>query len=176
MARAFRLAILLLLTLPLASCRTGSQETMSTPASGASLVADIEALHEHLRRYDEAVNAGDIDALMALWTDDAVMIPPEGDMIEGKPACRATIGAMFELYVAEVHTQVEDVLVSGDLATVRLHYVGTSTPKSGDGESSTITGDGLYVFQRKVAANESGLRGWRIALEIWTAVPLQATD
>ncbi len=163
---ACRLIVLLLLTLPLASCQTASP----------SHAADVAALHEHLRRYDAAVNAGDIDALMALWADEAVMIPPEGETVEGKAACRANIGPMFEQYDVEVHSRINHVYVSGDLATVRLRYTGTSTPKSGEGDSSTIAGEGVYVYERKASPSEPALRGWRIVLEIWTVQPPPASD
>ena len=57
-------------------------------ASPAPTAADTAALEHGIAAFDSAMNAGDVDALAALYTADAVSIPPDAPPAEGSDAIR----------------------------------------------------------------------------------------
>jgi ketosteroid isomerase-like protein len=94
-------------------------------------MADDEALRgiEALRRRDEAASkAYDVKALAALWTDDAVAMPP-GGAVTRAPEMRAQLAAMAEAArnteVLEYREVFEETLVFGDLAVEWGHIEGS---------------------------------------------------
>ena len=108
---------------------TGRAASRSLPptevASGAGseqkrgAMTDDEALRgiEALRRRDEAASkAYDVKALAALWTDDAVAMPP-GGAVTRAPLMRAQLAAMAEAArnseVLEYREIFEETLVFG---------------------------------------------------------------
>ena len=64
-----------------------------------------------------AHTAKDWDALMALYTEDAVFIPPEGPVLEGRDAIRAWFIANES--EARVELNNLEIVGNGDLAYVR---------------------------------------------------------
>lgn len=79
------------------------------------------------RAYDEAWTSGDLDAVMACFTDDAIVVNPRGEVCEGSVAIRRMLEAFLS---GEAHgsrhgsriTRVafvrEDVAVADGWATV----------------------------------------------------------
>ena len=53
---------------------------------GESPTADRKAVEATVNRYVEATNKGDADALAQLYEDDAVLLPPDHQPIEGRTA------------------------------------------------------------------------------------------
>jgi len=53
---------------------------------GESPAADRKAVEATVNRYVEATNKGDADALAQLYEDDAVLLPPDHQPIEGRTA------------------------------------------------------------------------------------------
>ena len=104
----------------LAACQ-GTDETLSREA-------DIQAIIELDNDVHAAVEAGDLDAVMAFWTDDALIIAPNLPMVHGKAAVRSFFQAAFDSMTLEFERSSEEVIVSGDLAVHRGHTVSTYTP------------------------------------------------
>ena len=55
-------------------------------APGESPTADRKGVEATVNRYVEATNKGDADALAQLYEDDAVLLPPDHQPIEGRAA------------------------------------------------------------------------------------------
>lgn len=76
-----------------------------------------------------AVNAGDVDAFVALHEPDAtVIVPPDGRRVSGRAAIRAAVQPVFALGpTAEI--ELVDKLQSGDLALTfaRVEVFGAAT-------------------------------------------------
>lgn len=75
--RAAALSVAAFLAVSLAGQSAGAQD--------ADLEAQVEAAQQ---RYEEAWTGGDVDALVELYTEDAVMWPFSGGMHEGRQAIR----------------------------------------------------------------------------------------
>jgi len=78
-----------------------------------------------INAFNDALNRHDVDAVMALMTDDCVFEntwpAPDGERYEGQPAVRA----FWERLIAEspsAHFEIEEFFASGDRATQRWRY------------------------------------------------------
>ena len=76
-----------------------------------------------------AVNAGDLDAFVALHEPDAtVIVPPDGRRVSGKDAIRAAVRPIFDRRPS-AEIELVDKLQSGDLALTfaRVEVFGAAT-------------------------------------------------
>jgi ketosteroid isomerase-like protein len=116
--------------------------------------AMTEATLATIERFNDAFNRHDVDAVMALMTEDVVFEntspPPDGERYEGQAAVRA---AWEEFFAAspDAHFASEEFFVAGDRAVVRWRY------SWGDGH---IRGVDLFrVREGKVAEKLSYVKG-----------------
>jgi uncharacterized protein (TIGR02246 family) len=145
-----QLLILLALSFAVAAC---SQAPQSTDPS--LITARSEA-------WQAALNAGDIDALVELYTSDARVLPPNEKMRSGSDAVRAEFGAMIEAGLGGT-TTILDARVSGDMG----YIVGTFVIKAGD--EVVDTGKYIETWRRDTDGK------WRISNDIFNSdVKMQA--
>ena len=97
-----KLMVVLPLILLLAGCNQGA------PAGDPALITSRAA------EWDVALNAGDIDAVAALYTDNARLLAPNAEMTVGLDGIRATFGGMIDAGLSGKLTGVE-ARVSGDI-------------------------------------------------------------
>ena len=107
-----------------------------------------------IERFNEAFNRHDVDAVMALMTDDVIFEntspPPDGELHEGQVAVRA----FWEEFFAgspRAHFEAEDTFAAGARCTVRWRY------SWGDGSIRGV--DVFRVQNGKVAEKLSYVKG-----------------
>lgn len=122
----------------------------------ADAVAEIEATGQE---FESALNAGDAEALAGLFTDDAVVLPPDMPRLEGRDAIRDLWQGFIDVGVQGELT-VDEVEVLGDTAIKVGSY--TVTIPGEDGAETTETGKFLEVLKQEEGA-------WRIHRDIWNA-------
>lgn len=66
--------------------------------------------------FAEAFNRGDIAAVAAMYSDDAIVFPPDGDMVQGRSAIEALWKATRDSGVQAIDFTVLDVRSSRDMA------------------------------------------------------------
>ncbi len=106
--------------------------------------------------WEAALNAKDVDALVGLYTSDARVLPPNGEMSSGSAAVRAEFGGMIDAGLGGELTSVE-AMVSGDIG----YNVGTFVLKTGD--EVVDTGKFIETWRR----DEDGQ--WRISNDIYNS-------
>lgn len=118
-----------------------------------------EATLEAIQRFHEAFNRHDVDAIMAMMTEDCVFEntspPPDGERYCGQAAVRAYWAHFFS---ASPHAtfETEDIFVGGDRGVVRWRYRWVER----DGKHGHIRGvDVFCVRDRKVAEKFSYVKG-----------------
>ena len=117
---------------------------------------DVEtaATHATIERFNEAFNRHDIDAIMALMTDDVVFENtspgPDGERHEGQAAVRAAWEGFFAAS-PNAHFETEELFAAGDRAVFRWRY------SWGDGHVRGI--DLFQVRDGKVAEKLSYVKG-----------------
>ncbi len=114
------------------------------PADGA----DVAAIEQLLRDWNLAVNAGDVDSLVASFTNDAIRMSANMPAQVGREAIRAALEARFNANKLEVANVAEEIRVTGDWAFVRGRNTVTQTPKAG-GKPTEDTGKWLIIVQRQ---------------------------
>jgi ketosteroid isomerase-like protein len=109
--------------------------------------ADEAAIGEFNRRYLQAINDGDIDALASLTTDGHMMIMSGGPPLVGKQALVDAMTRAFQTTDFDESWAPEETVVSGDLAYQRGTFVVVAKPKAG-GAESRITGNFLRIYRK----------------------------
>ena len=148
----------LVFVIALFGCQRESQEQAGSET--ISVEADVEALKEENRKYDDAFSSGNLDGLVALFTDDAVQMPNNAPIVVGKDEIRSRAEENFANNTFKLTATVEDIKVSGDWAYVRGNVINITTPK-GDGADVTEEGKWIAVYQRQSDGS------WKIYSEIW---------
>ena len=106
--------------------------------------------------WETALNAGDIDALVALYTDDCVLMPPNMELVKGPGAARGAFGEM----IAAGQTGELDTITATAAGGVGYH-TGTYWIKDANG---TIVDRGKYMEGwQKVGGT------WKIVHDIWNS-------
>jgi len=118
---------------------------------------------------DEIALANDFDSLVALFTEDCVVMGPNAAATEGRSRFRAMIesgGFEFSAYV----TKFLDVYGHGDVAYVRGTYSETYTMQ-GVAEPISDTGKLLTVVREQPDG------AWRFSVWMWSSdLPLPSTE
>ncbi len=123
-----------------------AEEVAEEPA--VDVEADIEAIKKMPDDFNAAINAGDIDKLVSLFTDDAVRIPPNEPALIGKEAIRGLFQQQLNQFTVQNEGVIVDLKVSGDLAFYRGSWTSINTPKDG-GEPLKYNGSFVSVIQKQ---------------------------
>jgi uncharacterized protein (TIGR02246 family) len=122
------------------------------------------AIEAASRRWKSALDARDADAAAGLYHDDAVLLPPGGDAIEGAAAIRGFIEAYLEILIAKDELRTTEAAALGDGAFEIGTYHGTHRI-----EGRTIPDRGKYLRIWKQDADGS----WKIHREMFNDSPLE---
>ncbi len=91
--------------------------------------------------WPKLVEAGDVNGLMALFTDDAAWTSP-GELISGKEAIRLrTVGTFAEIKATGASIKVDHEQIAGPWANVAASFTATWTGRTG----KTFTERSRYV-------------------------------
>ena len=127
----------------------GLAAVMSTGSPGlADDAADKAEITARLNRFSDAFNARDGAAACDLFAPDLVATIPLGRDV-GRDRLCGNLGRLLsikELQLRYDHPEIDEIIVSGDIAVVRL--VWTLTARKGDLADTTQEG-GLDVFRRQ---------------------------
>jgi ketosteroid isomerase-like protein len=126
--------------------------TLATATTTADTLTTIHA-------FNDALNRHDVDAVMALMTDDCVFEntwpAPDGERHEGQAAIRA----FWERLIADspaAHFDLEEIFATGDRATQRWRYTWVDS----QGVAGHIRGvDVFRVRDGKVAEKLAYVKG-----------------
>jgi uncharacterized protein (TIGR02246 family) len=122
---------------------------------------DATALRAALDAYFNAANSGDASLWAALYTADAVMMPPNSPAVEGRAAIESWLAKM-PVKISEFRGRALNVDGAGDLAYIRGTYSmniqmpGASRPVAQQGKL-------LQVYARQPAGS------WLLVRDMWSA-------
>jgi uncharacterized protein (TIGR02246 family) len=108
-------------------------------------IAAIESLQQ---RWVAALRRRDFDALAALYTEDAVLMPPHEPAVHGRTAARTWLSAFPP--VTDFAIGVDRVEGRADLAYVRGTYTMALQP---DGAPAPVSSRGKYIEIRRRQPN-----------------------
>lgn len=128
-----------------AQAELGAAERTSARAESTS--GDLAAIAEFNRRYLQAINEGDVDALAALTDEGHMMIASGGPPLVGKKALVDAMARAFRVTEFDESWTPEETVISGDLAYQRGTFVVVSKPKAG-GTESRVAGNFLRIYRK----------------------------
>lgn len=112
-----------------------------------------DEIRSAIRSFATAYRNGDIDALLACYSDDLIK-DRAGAPSESKAQTAQRVRQVFRSHRTDIDVQVSEVLVGGDLACVRGAFTVTLHPREG-GSPVSIARRYLEIWR-----NEDG--AWRV--------------
>lgn len=133
---------------------------------------EAAAIQQVMDAYTADIDAGDLDAWMALWAPGGVQMPPGTPMRSGLKAIRAGMAPGLTRLNDEIHINVMEETVVGNLGYARGTYTLVATPRMdrrGEaGGVSIVDGKFLTVLRQQPDGS------WKIYRDIFNSnVPPQ---
>ena len=134
--------------------------TLAITTSGACAAQDTQGEDQTqiaalLDRYETALNASDVDAVLELYAPDGVFMPSSAPTAEGADQVRASYEFVFSTIQLAIGFSIDEIEVHGDLAFARTGSTGTVRILA-DGTSAPEENRELFIFEKQ--------RGeWKIA-------------
>ena len=113
-----------------------------------SVSQSTEAIAALLARYNDALNASSTDAVMPLYAEDGVFMPPYSQSAVGAAAVRKAYDAVFQAITLNVKFTVAEIVEVGPgWAFARTNSAGTTTDHA-TGTKSSEGNQELFLFQK----------------------------
>ena len=139
------------------SCQQG-EEVAEEPV--VDVEADVATIKAFFAPYSPAINSGDLDGWISLFTDDAIFMPPDSVILKGKEAGREFARPFYEQLDMEISISIDEIKVFGNWAFARWSYKFQYTPKSG-GETTQQNGKEIWILKRQTDSS------WKCTHCIW---------
>jgi len=130
--------------------------------------ADEQAIREVHAVWIEAVNAGDLDLLLSLMTDDVVFLNP-GRAAFGRNEFLLGFSAAHQKSRIRCISELEEVVIAGDVAyTLSLDSLSV-TPHAG-GAATKLAGNRLTIYRKQADGR------WLLARDAHTLSPVASIE
>ena len=140
------------------ACAIGLMTSDSAFAQAGDARKGIDAAN---KAFGAAIASGNAAGVAALYTDDAVAMPPNSEVVTGRPAIEKAFQGMIASGVKEVILTAKEVEAHGDTAT----EVGAYSVKDAAGKEIDR---GKYIVVWKRAQGQ-----WKLHRDIWnSSVPM----
>ena len=112
-------------------------------------------------KFSEAVRSGDATALASLYTEDAMLLPPNSPMIKGREGVEAFWAGGFQMGIKEIVLTIVEVIAMGDMVCEIGESEVTIQPEGMD----AIKDRGKYLAIVKKAVDGT----WKVYIDIWNS-------
>ena len=120
-----------------------------------------KAITEANTEFGKKIRNGDAAGLAALYTEDAVLLPPNSEKVYGRKRVKEFWGgAISQLGLKDAILRTEELFGSGDFFT----EIGSYTLKIQPAGQKPIEDEGKYVVIWKQTAD-----GWKLHRDIWNS-------
>lgn len=125
--------------------------------------ADATAIRQKLDIFSSAIDAGNTEQFVSLFTSDGVLMPYNQREITGLEGIRRWARQLFEAYECDrTVVRVEQLEVSETIAFARGTYLQRMTSKS-NGNATEMVGSFVNTFQRQPDSS------WLMNSVVWTS-------
>lgn len=109
---------------------------------------DEKAIRALVTRWHKAMGAGDLAAVLSMISEDAVFLTAERTPLRGRAAFAQELLAVTQSCTIQSSAEIEEILVSDDLACCWATLTVSTTPRDG-GESAVRRGPVLSIFRKE---------------------------
>jgi uncharacterized protein (TIGR02246 family) len=164
---ALMIGCLALLSAPAAEAQSAQQPASSHAGkpcpSKAQLAKQRSGIEALLKSYEQALNASDVEGVVKLYTDDAVLLPPNAPTAVGIDAVRATYRGIFQAIDLDLTFDIAEVqVVSPEWAFLRSTSKGSITILA-NGAQVPSSNHELFVLHKTQG-------GWKFARYSFSSV------
>ena len=118
-----------------------------------------KSIEVEISKYSKAIQEGNVAGVVAAYTDDAVLLPPGGEMIRGKQAIEELYTKFLQTGMKEVALTTIEVGGSGDTA----YEIGKTKVRIQPEGQEVITDSTKYLVVWKRQVNGT----WKVHVDIW---------
>ena len=156
---------LVLGTIITCGCRSdsgaGATERGAAPAELSA--TDLAGIRAADSAFMAAANAGDVDALIAVYARDASLLPPNLPPQKGRTAIRGFWGGFLNAYTVKFEIASDTIEGRGDLAYNVGHYRFTAVPKAKANPGVADEGKFLEVLKKQTD------RSWKYVVDMYSS-------
>lgn len=84
-----------------------------------NIMEEKQAIEQTLKRYETALNASDVEAVLALYAPDGVFMPSEAPTAAGHEAVRGAYEFVFNTIKLDIAFTIDEVVQDGEYAFAR---------------------------------------------------------
>ncbi|MBC6605379.1 SgcJ/EcaC family oxidoreductase [Hymenobacter sp. BT188] len=117
------------------------------PVSVVAADNDKAAIEKVITAYRDALKEANAGKVVALYTKDAVLMPPGAPTAVGQEQVKATYEYVFNAIKLDINFTIDDIAVNGNNAIVRSTSKGTAVVNA-NGQSAPEENRELFVFQK----------------------------
>jgi uncharacterized protein (TIGR02246 family) len=165
--KVFCMIFVLCVGISLVSCNgTQEQAEQEEPEQVMDLAQVRQSIEEANIKFSEAARSGDAAALANLYAEDARLLPPNSEMIQGREGVEAFWAGGFQMGINDVVLTTLDVMEMGDMVCEIGRANITIQPEG----QEAIEDIAKYVVIWKKTADGA----WKLYVDIYnTNLPLQ---
>ena len=163
--KAFLMMFVLILSVFLISCK-GTQEQVEQleqeePVPVMDMAQVRQSIEEANVKFGDAVRAGDAAALANLYAEDARLLPPNSEMIQGREGVEAFWAGGIQMGIKDVVLTTADIMGMGDMVCEIGKANVTIQPEGGEAMEDIAK----YVVIWKKTADGA----WKLYVDIWNS-------
>ena len=117
---------------------------------------ELDSIRRVSTEFLAAYNSADLEAVCALLTDGAVLMPPNEPTVEGVDSVRGRFESFFNGFTFNIRLDARQIDIVGDIGFERGTYTGYALLKGKDIPPRGGYGEYLLLFERQYGT-------WRIA-------------
>lgn len=133
----------------------------SAPQPQMDMAQVRKTIEEMDAKFSEAFNAGDAAAIAAMYSEEAIVMPPNHESVQGTSAIQEVFSGFISMGATNLTLKADEVMGAGDLVIETGKY-SLSLPGG-------LHDSGKYLVVWKKAADGS----WKLHRDIWnSSLPL----
>lgn len=136
---------------------------MTSSAGTTTVSSDIEAIRGVIDAYAQSMRAADVEAIVELYTDDAVVLGPDMEVATGRTQLADVYRGALGAVAMDFTFSFDEVTIRGDTAVARTRTDGTNTVRA-SGDEIPCRYRELFVLYRLPG-------GWKIARYMFQPQP-----
>jgi len=145
------------------ACRPNDAGDGRQPAAASITPADEARIRSADSAFAAAANAGDADAIVALYAEDATLLAPNLPPQKGRDAIKAFWGGFLEAYTVRFESGSDTIEGRGDLAYNRGHFRFTAVPKAKGGPGVAEEGKFVEILKKQPDG------GWKYVVDMYSS-------